>query len=1061
MRFVRAAAALTALIALLGGVPWLLITTVGNPWPAEGVNLMAQLSDSAIVGLLAVLVWLLWAQFVVCVGVETVAVLRERHTDIKVPASFGLQSLARTLVSAIAIAVITVPTAASASSGGADLVDQEHAPSTPSTSQEISTNLEPAGDEGHTGTDEEAAAELEDEAAVSTVTVHRGDSLWSLATKHLGDGERYVDIAELNEGQPMNGGGTFRASAAIQPGWELQMPSDATGTAPAASPEADQYEVRPGDTLSQIALDELGDASAYPQIVEASADVVQPGGRHLSDPDHIEPGWKLNLRATAAPTAESDQEVPPADEPQDEQQTPPPAPESTPEADVAPPAEQSTPEAPAEDTAGSEAGREAVDAQPEPVEQSAQTPTVTSEQTNVDAEDDESSAADLLMSRGGIGVFLAAGLIGLLAVRRRRQQKKRRPGQRIPKPSAAASQVEYQLRSVADQQMPQLLQTMLRALASTYAATGQPLPAVRAARVSSERVELYLSTAAELPAPWTQLDDDAGSWVSEFAIGADVDVDQVPDPYPLLVTAGLDPEDAIVLVNLEDVTPFGVGGASVESLQILAAAGAEICTAPWAGDVRVSFVEGWSELAAVLPADRCRYVPSAGELEQPEGLEVLIVGDDVETDTLTRLRDAGYVLMHAGRADGWGLQVEDDHDATLLPLALSVRPQLLTTHDYQLLAEVLGTALQEPPAGPTGLTGPAETAPAPEPAAESDLSAPSEPVAAADAASPAAFATGRTATLEREATDTQRDEHEEQVDQHEHQEQDQVEVVDDHEQDQVEVLRDPISIESRQAPADRVPAFDVDELLNTGHPVLRMMPSTFSVRDARGAQTPHENLCRRIVAFMAMHPSAARQQLIETIWPNRVSDSTVKSSLSRARAWIGENPETGNRYVQGLKVDPAVRSDWEIFTSITGDDISRATSEDLEKALALVNGRPFEGEDPETWTFVDLISQDMIAGVVDAAYELAKRRFLEGRWRSVKHYASVAAMLEPVNESVWRLWIHACHASRDSHGLAETIDRMHARISHLGDDLEPETTALLSALDDDDATTIEQSRRAL
>ncbi len=45
-----------------------------------------------------------------------------------------------------------------------------------------------------------------------------------------------------------------------------------------------EYVVQPGDTLSEIAEDELGDADAYPSIFEASRDTVQADGAHLPTP---------------------------------------------------------------------------------------------------------------------------------------------------------------------------------------------------------------------------------------------------------------------------------------------------------------------------------------------------------------------------------------------------------------------------------------------------------------------------------------------------------------------------------------------------------------------------------------------------------------------------------------------------------------------------------------------------------------------------------------------------------------------------------------------------------
>jgi nucleoid-associated protein YgaU len=50
------------------------------------------------------------------------------------------------------------------------------------------------------------------------------------------------------------------------------------------------YTVKPGDTLSKIAKEHLGDANAYMKIFNANKD-------QLSDPDKIKPGQVLKLPA--------------------------------------------------------------------------------------------------------------------------------------------------------------------------------------------------------------------------------------------------------------------------------------------------------------------------------------------------------------------------------------------------------------------------------------------------------------------------------------------------------------------------------------------------------------------------------------------------------------------------------------------------------------------------------------------------------------------------------------------------------------------------------------------
>ena len=68
------------------------------------------------------------------------------------------------------------------------------------------------------------------------------------------------------------------------------QPKAAAAPAAAPSPAAAQqtYTVKPGDTLSKIAKEHLGNANAYMEIFNANRD-------QLTDPDKIKPGQVLKL----------------------------------------------------------------------------------------------------------------------------------------------------------------------------------------------------------------------------------------------------------------------------------------------------------------------------------------------------------------------------------------------------------------------------------------------------------------------------------------------------------------------------------------------------------------------------------------------------------------------------------------------------------------------------------------------------------------------------------------------------------------------------------------------
>src|SRR5699024_4662908 len=131
---------------------------------------------------------------------------------------------------------------------------------------------------------------------------------------------------------------------------------------------------------------------------------------------------------------------------------------------------------------------------------------------------------------------------------------------------------------------------------------------------------------------------------------------------------------------------------------------------------------------------------------------------------------------------------------------------------------------------------------------------------------------------------------------------------------------------------------------------------------------------------------------------------------------------------------------------LIGPDATQATTSNLEAALDLVQGRPFEGEDPHHYAFAEFVAQDIISTIVDAAYELARRRYAAGQWRAVEEAAALCVQFEPGTQRLWRIWIHAAHAAHSPPAVTEAIDRMNARITDLGFDLEPETLELIDAL---------------
>ncbi len=109
-----------------------------------------------------------------------------------------------------------------------------------------------------------------------TYIVQPGDTLSGIAQQQLGDASRWPEIFALNRG-------TIRHPDLIFPGQVLVLPGDTP-----IQPVPRFYVVRPGDTLSGIAQQQLGDASRWPEIFALNRDAI-------SNPDLIFPGQVLVL----------------------------------------------------------------------------------------------------------------------------------------------------------------------------------------------------------------------------------------------------------------------------------------------------------------------------------------------------------------------------------------------------------------------------------------------------------------------------------------------------------------------------------------------------------------------------------------------------------------------------------------------------------------------------------------------------------------------------------------------------------------------------------------------
>lgn len=268
---------------LVAVVPYLLVRYVGNPLPSglpawDEVVLSAQsreVDDSLVVGLLAVVVWLVWAQLLVSLFVEARAAARGVTTS-TVRGLGATQWLARRLVAQFTVATSLLVQ----SSVGLAL------PPAPALADVV-----PAALLHDPGADVEARPVVSSQGFV--VQVQTSDTLWDLAEQHLGDGSRWSEIRDANAGRTMPDGTVLDAQfVAISGDWSLLIPTTQSSSLAASTAPGDTvigaWRVQQGDhfwLMAETVLEEgWGRPASEAEIREYWLDIIAQNRGHLISP---------------------------------------------------------------------------------------------------------------------------------------------------------------------------------------------------------------------------------------------------------------------------------------------------------------------------------------------------------------------------------------------------------------------------------------------------------------------------------------------------------------------------------------------------------------------------------------------------------------------------------------------------------------------------------------------------------------------------------------------------------------------------------------------------------
>lgn len=274
-RRVKGLGYLGLLLALFAGIPSVLYLFQGNPFApltelttAGGIHdlLFTQDDGTLFLSALTLVGWAAWATFAYSIAVEVVAAARgARPRAIK---GLGLQQRSAAALVGGALMILTAGTATAQPI--ADLNNTSHP---------IPAHTAPVSPTAPAKTVAPSWTQIPAQTpAGTTITTHHGDTLWSLAEHHLGDGTRYPEIRNLN--QDKIGDDNW-----LRPGWTLTLPAAAPSLVDGA------YTVQPGDTLWDLAEQHLGDGTRWREIHGAAGPIAG---------DLITVGQQLYLQSTVA-----------------------------------------------------------------------------------------------------------------------------------------------------------------------------------------------------------------------------------------------------------------------------------------------------------------------------------------------------------------------------------------------------------------------------------------------------------------------------------------------------------------------------------------------------------------------------------------------------------------------------------------------------------------------------------------------------------------------------------------------------------------------------------------
>ena len=991
--------AIAALAALTVGVPFALITVFGLPVPHAMPSLTLltrQLDVPAILKVLSLLVWLAWIQLVCCVIAEIRAAVRNAGMPRRVPLAGGTQALVHQLVTA-ALLVFAATAALSPA-----LAHQAAAAPHPVTT---------GGGRVAGSTRPPAARDASPPAAPDTSSSAARHSSSPAAPDTSSSAARHLSPSPAPDPSPSAARDSSPPDLARPPQLS-HSPQVSQSPRRSHSPQAGhRYVVKPPvgrfhESLWEIAQKYLGDGRRYREIFELNKNRVQPDGSRLTIASLIRPGWVLDMPRDAhgpgleaIPAGDSqlrarpDPSRPSPRHPRPEEA----GPESTAKLiSTGGPGSTGTP--------GSMATRSSTSRTAEPGP--ARRPATAHGSAN------GSPVSDLLHpgrltypDELAAATLLASGILAALGRRRREQLWQRAFGRRVVAPGREAGLAESALRAGSDEQSARLLDRGLRYLSRAMAVAGRAPPAVVAAHLGRENLDLWVAPAdLDAPPPWTAVGD-GQVWRLPFTTLPHLEVDELDEAlalFPGLVSIGTD-RTGRVLVDLEAAHGvISVIGAQTVIIAVLSAMAMELATSRWSDRMHITLAGFGDDLTALAPdristvntldealtsleahaIDVAGAMAGAGISSVLEGRSLGINPDAWEPHYLIsavppgpRDRSRLLALARIGGAAGAGYVVAGDVPGASWTWEVTPEGRLLAdTLGFDVQAQLIPARQHEAVAGLFTAAARAEGVPLTPP--------------------------------------------------------------------------DPHAVPPQQLEPGSEP------------PVGITILGPASVRAPGELEPDRVALVTELVVYLATHPGGVHPNVLTAaLWPRGVAVEIRDAAVARAIEWLGTDsigrPHLAADASGRLRLGTGVRVDWQVFQALAGHaELAPAGSAEeadyLARALDLVQGLLLADRLPGryAWLATDDLDYEVAARVADTAHRLATLRLATRDAEGAMDAARAGLRLAFDDELLWRDLLRAAHRTGREDLLRSVVDEVCARTARDETFLRmaPETESLIDEL---------------